>query len=77
MATERDKAIMSERRDDWGMSDRDRNWVSSAESSLVIDPCHQTAGCYMQVCYDVNGASDDYSSSLGDRCSSLILINYY
>jgi len=50
MATERDEAIVSERRDDWGMSDRDRKWVSSAESSLVIDPCHQTAGCYMQVC---------------------------
>jgi len=72
MATERDEAIVSERRDDWGMSDRDRKWVSSAESSLVIDPCHQTAGCYMQVCiHNVNGASDDYHSSPGARCSSL------
>jgi hypothetical protein len=37
---------LRERRDDWGKSDGEGKWVSSAESSLVIDPCRQTARCY-------------------------------
>lgn len=46
MASEREEETVSERRDDWGKSDKDGKWVSSAESSLVIDPYSQTARCY-------------------------------
>jgi hypothetical protein len=47
MASEREEESVSERTDDWGKSDRDGKWVSSVESSLVIDPCRQTARCYI------------------------------
>jgi hypothetical protein len=46
MASKREEETVSEKREDWGKSDKDGKWVSSAESSLVIDPYRQTARCY-------------------------------